>query len=568
MIIVKSVKNYVGPNIMSYKVLLSFLMLLFANVIIAQTTGFEEKYQKAIDLLYKDLPAADSISRELIEETKAKSNDTFLSKAYFLRGLVNYYQDQHTLSRYYYTKSLQSDYARTDTLFRAQIWNNMAINYEMLGQYDSALIYYTKSIDFKKRLGDTLAVANMWLNRSGLETKLGNYDQCDSFLSKALPQLKRYQDSQSIGSAYQTRGFNQAQQGNHEKAIPYYKKALAIFRKMEDKNGMAQNYGNLAYRYHDLEQYNNALNYLDSLKKLLNNYNSPKLYFKERLTRAENLLMLDKTNRAGEILKPLADKKEAMAKQGMLQHFYLAWMGWQASRGNMKKFQQTRETYRKRQDSLRKARIKQKTAELKVLHKVDKKNALLEKKDQIITIKTNRNFWLSLALGTVLTLLLVIGGLYVRNNELYKAIKHINIGSLISLKATKEIKEQGAQEEPNTIASNNLTPIFEQIQYLVKEKEWYKYHNLTVKMLAQEIGTNDLYISKAINKCSGLNFNSYLNHYRIQVAKKLLLEKGYEENGVTSIGYAVGFSNPSTFSRTFKKLTGLSPSAFYKVSNN
>ena len=51
----------------------------------------------------------------------------------------------------------------------------------------------------------------------------------------------------------------------------------------------------------------------------------------------------------------------------------------------------------------------------------------------------------------------------------------------------------------------------------------------------------------------------YLNEIRIQTAKQLLLEK---ENSVTDVALEVGFSDSSTFIKTFKKITGISPLKF------
>ena len=64
-----------------------------------------------------------------------------------------------------------------------------------------------------------------------------------------------------------------------------------------------------------------------------------------------------------------------------------------------------------------------------------------------------------------------------------------------------------------------------------------------------------------------MNFNAYINLYRIEMAKKLLVEKGGKLNSLTEVGLEVGFANPSSFSRTFKKMTGYTPSEFYKLNN-
>lgn len=53
----------------------------------------------------------------------------------------------------------------------------------------------------------------------------------------------------------------------------------------------------------------------------------------------------------------------------------------------------------------------------------------------------------------------------------------------------------------------------------------------------------------------------YLNYLRMIEAEKLLIDL---EKEITDIAQDVGFSNPSNFSRSFKKFTGLSPSEYRK----
>lgn len=61
-------------------------------------------------------------------------------------------------------------------------------------------------------------------------------------------------------------------------------------------------------------------------------------------------------------------------------------------------------------------------------------------------------------------------------------------------------------------------------------------------------------------KTTHLTFTDFLNQYRINQAKKLLLH----DNNVTEACYASGFENLSYFNKTFKKITGENPSAFRK----
>jgi YesN/AraC family two-component response regulator len=58
-----------------------------------------------------------------------------------------------------------------------------------------------------------------------------------------------------------------------------------------------------------------------------------------------------------------------------------------------------------------------------------------------------------------------------------------------------------------------------------------------------------------------INFNSYLNYVRIEMSKKLLLDKSISLVDVSNL---VGFEDQSYFSKVFKKLTGQTPNTYRK----
>ena len=80
--------------------------------------------------------------------------------------------------------------------------------------------------------------------------------------------------------------------------------------------------------------------------------------------------------------------------------------------------------------------------------------------------------------------------------------------------------------------------------------------------LAEQFNISPSYLSKLIKEHCGMNFVSYLASMRIEYAKRLLLET---KMSITEIYTQSGFNNRTTFIRTFKKLTGLSPSDFRKA---
>lgn len=83
--------------------------------------------------------------------------------------------------------------------------------------------------------------------------------------------------------------------------------------------------------------------------------------------------------------------------------------------------------------------------------------------------------------------------------------------------------------------------------------------DLSVAQIAEEVYLSPTYVSLLYKQETGETLFEYLTKVRIEKAKVLLQDprnKFYEISG------AVGYSDPSHFSKLFKKITGLTPSAY------
>lgn len=78
--------------------------------------------------------------------------------------------------------------------------------------------------------------------------------------------------------------------------------------------------------------------------------------------------------------------------------------------------------------------------------------------------------------------------------------------------------------------------------------------------IAKELGLSLHQLSEIVNVEFGNNFPSLINQYRIEEAKKLLLD--HPEKTTSEIGGRAGFSSKSTFYMEFKKFTGTNPNAY------
>ncbi|WP_194776207.1 helix-turn-helix domain-containing protein [Pararhodonellum marinum] len=86
----------------------------------------------------------------------------------------------------------------------------------------------------------------------------------------------------------------------------------------------------------------------------------------------------------------------------------------------------------------------------------------------------------------------------------------------------------------------------------------------SLSQMSGELGVPAQYLSAAINECDQVNFNDFLNRYRIQYCLEKLQEDRFSYQKIDWIAEQCGFNNRNTFTQAFKKVTGMSPSAYIK----
>ena len=83
---------------------------------------------------------------------------------------------------------------------------------------------------------------------------------------------------------------------------------------------------------------------------------------------------------------------------------------------------------------------------------------------------------------------------------------------------------------------------------------------LNVSTIAADFGITPSYLSTLFKKHVGQTIVGFLNHYRIDMAKQILLSN--PQYKIHEISYMVGFNQAAYFDRVFKTITGCSPNEY------
>lgn len=100
----------------------------------------------------------------------------------------------------------------------------------------------------------------------------------------------------------------------------------------------------------------------------------------------------------------------------------------------------------------------------------------------------------------------------------------------------------------------------ERLNELMTGKSVYSEYDITLEKLSGMLLVTPHQLSQMLNERLETNFWQYVNSFRIEEAKKLLVHN--PERSIISICYHVGFGSKSTFNDIFRKFTGENPSEY------
>lgn len=138
--------------------------------------------------------------------------------------------------------------------------------------------------------------------------------------------------------------------------------------------------------------------------------------------------------------------------------------------------------------------------------------------------------------------------------------------------SSKRKENQGNSNDVNNrsigIEAEKVVVILQKLEKLMDE-EYYLKNSCSLHSVAKKIKTNTRYLSKIINIHLQKNFNTYINDLRISyVVERLQKDKMFRKYTISSIANEIGFKSTDSFTRYFKKTTGLNPSFFVKKLND
>ena len=145
---------------------------------------------------------------------------------------------------------------------------------------------------------------------------------------------------------------------------------------------------------------------------------------------------------------------------------------------------------------------------------------------------------------------------------LYKALKDPFFFSNENNDETKLNTEK--RKEQLQIVDEEYEEILYAIQKIVIDEEGYINPEFNLKVLATELEVPSSKVSFIINDHYKSNISDFINSFRVEKAKDLLMAGQHVDKTIIEVAFEVGFNSKATFNRAFSKFVEVSPTEFRK----
>ncbi|MDR1557204.1 MAG: helix-turn-helix domain-containing protein [Tannerellaceae bacterium] len=143
-------------------------------------------------------------------------------------------------------------------------------------------------------------------------------------------------------------------------------------------------------------------------------------------------------------------------------------------------------------------------------------------------------------------------------------IHEIKVQKLINQETTATDKAK--KSERLEIEDIKYEKIYRQIVEYFESKQPYLRPDFTLVNMANDLNINTAYLSKVINIKRNMNFNQFVNFYRISKVKEMIRDNPHYT--LQHIYLTSGFNSQSSFNKAFKLQEKITPSEYANKINN
>ena len=146
-------------------------------------------------------------------------------------------------------------------------------------------------------------------------------------------------------------------------------------------------------------------------------------------------------------------------------------------------------------------------------------------------------------------------------NVAFSMVSHV---LLFALLITPDLKRPTVTAKEKPVEAENYAEQVAQLKSFMAANKVYLNNELSLNLLASEIGWSRSLLSAVINKGFAINFYDFVNGYRLQEFETRIVAKEHQSYTLDHLVQECGFTNYVSFFRYVKRKMNVSPSGLIK----
>ena len=469
-----------------------------------------------------------------------------------------------------------------DSVLISDAWKVTSYAYNRSGKLDSAIIYTQMMAGYAERHGDKLLLRNSMTSMGTIMNQNKKFNEALKFFKKAYLLTKEIEDSLSYSIMNYNLGLTYSNLGKPDSSLYYLKDALHNSLREKHFELAVYVYTTTADAYFQLGDFRkwkeNALNVYNLAEKLknyqlLSQANSNLLIGLSKTKNYQEAILYG--NKALEILKVYPyPSLQIEVDSGM----YAA----NKAIGNFGDALTHLEAYNKHNSTFLNENQKKQLNEIQTKFAVKEKDLMIAQQKLELAHRQRNNQLLIFLLAILFIGIIGSVVFVVRNNrfrkELYKKEKYLDKQQADTKQWMESVfmkdsfiptvvRQLPYEGESSNIVQDILSPqniLYSELREIIEKQKLFLNPELNLQMVIKLLGTNKKYLYEAISTNTDNNFRNFINRYRIDHAKRLIEDDIREKtnSNLTELFSVCGFNNSTSFFRTFKAITGLTPKEY------
>jgi signal transduction histidine kinase len=203
--------------------------------------------------------------------TKTKTYEEYSNKINFKKGIADAcYQRGIIFSRlneldssdFYFKKAIEIRQHIADTIGAGKVFNQLAVNFKIRGNYDSALTYCRMSEDFFKISHDTSTLARTYNTYGSVYGEMNRHEEAMKYFLKKVKLDEMTGDSSSMVLTYENIAVIHQNLSNYREAIKLLEARINYCIEKEELSALDKTFRNLGSCFLQLNVFDSSLYYL------------------------------------------------------------------------------------------------------------------------------------------------------------------------------------------------------------------------------------------------------------------------------------------------------------------